>query len=188
MSSSSGETLAGLLHPFLSCRFAPCRFAVSFLPVCRFPPCQYASLSGSCRVSMSHPERPKCNFSRSVQFTLRHSPPPNPHILRHVPKLSVIVSLFRPLSTRLVSLPVSFGCRLRLVAGFRLPASSGFRLYSVFGSIRSMVADPRNSPLVIIPSVSLVVSTLSLHFEHIHSFHPNHCRHPIHHCLRSLFA
>ena len=30
------------------------------------------------------------------------------------------------------------------------------------------------------------MSTLSLHFEHIHSFHPNHCRHPIHHILCSL--
>ena len=27
---------------------------------------------------------------------------------------------------------------------------------------------------------------MSLHFEHVHSSHPNHCRHPIHHILRSL--
>ena len=33
------------------------------------------------------------HFSRSVRFTLPHSPPPNPHILRYVPKLSELVIL-----------------------------------------------------------------------------------------------
>ena len=70
-------------------------------------------------------------FSRTVQITLRHSPPLNPHILQYVPKLLVLV---------------------------------------IFSS----------------SSVSLAMSTLSLHFEHVHSFHPNHCHHPIHHILRSL--
>ena len=37
----------------------------------------------------------------------------------------------------------------------------------------------------VISSVCPAMSTLSLHFEYIHSFHPNHCRHPIHHILYS---
>ena len=69
------------------------------------------------------------SFSRSVRNTLRHSPPPNPHILRYVPKLSVIVSLVRSFSARLVSSPVVFGCRPSSVAG----SQSGCRLCPVAG-------------------------------------------------------
>ena len=35
-------------------------------------------------------------------------------------------------------------------------------------------------------SLSPLMSPLSLHFEYIHSFHRNHCRHLIHHILCSL--
>ena len=37
------------------------------------------------------------HISRSVQITLRHSPPPNPHILRYVPKFPMLVTLLHPL-------------------------------------------------------------------------------------------
>ena len=47
------------------------------------------------------------------------------------------------------------------------------------------IVGARYSPFII-SSVCSTMLTLPLHFEYIHSFHPNHCRHPIHHILCSF--